>query len=83
MPIIPLIQTKRKTSRRIIYGLVSTAASIALIITLSVNKSKQSYEEKEALLTKALSMFKNDEPQKEVRNVIYEDELIVIYMAQN
>ena len=78
------IQNKRKTNRRIIYGLLATAASVALIISLSVNSSKkQSYEEKEALLKEALSMFEKNEPQQEVRNIIYEDELIVIYMAQN
>lgn len=77
------IQNKRKTSRRIIYGLVATAASLALIISLSVNSSKQSYEEKEALLKEALAMFEDNEPQQEELNIIYEDELIVIYTAQN
>ena len=77
------IQNKRKTSRRIIYGLVATSASLALIISLSVNSSKkQSYEEKEELLKEALAMFEENEPQKEVSNVIYEDELIVIYGSE-
>ena len=78
------IQNKRKRSRRIIYGLVATAASVALIISLSVNSSKkQSYAEKEALLKEAFAMFEENEPQQEIQNIIYEDELIVIYMAQN
>lgn len=76
------IQTKRKRSQRLIYGLVAAAASVVLLITLSVNSSKQSYKEKEALLTEALSMFKNDEPKVSERNIIYEDELIVIYTSQ-
>lgn len=78
------IQNKRKASRRIIYGLVATAASVALVISLSVNSSKkQSYEEKEALLKEALAMFEENEPQQELWNIIYEDEMIVLYTAQN
>ncbi len=76
------IQIKRKKSKRLIYGLVASAASIALIITLSVNSSKQSDKEKEALLKEALSMFKKEEPKTEKQNIIYEDELIVIYTGQ-
>lgn len=77
------VQTKRKRSQRLIYGIVAAAASGALIISLSINSSKQSYAEKEALLKEALAMFKEDEPETEKQNIIYEDELIVIYMAQN
>jgi len=79
------IQAKKKGSQRFIYGIAAMAASIALIITLSVNDTKQSYREKEALLTEALSMFQNDVKPMVVQHnhIIYEDDLIVIYTNQN
>ena len=70
------IQSKRKRTQQVIYGIVATAASVALIVSLSVNSPKQSDKEKEALLKEALSMFDNSKPKVEERNIIYEDDLM-------
>lgn len=77
------IQSKRKRTQQVIYGIVTVAASVALIVSLSVNSPKQSDQEKEALLKEALSMFHDEVPKAEVQNIIYEDDLIVIYTSQN
>lgn len=76
------IQTRRKKRRRVFYTLSGVAASIILFFTISLNNTNNkslSYEEKSDLLNEALSMFSNERQTLEEQNIIYEDDMIVIY----
>ncbi|MFB6317707.1 hypothetical protein [Saccharicrinis sp. FJH54] len=80
------VQYRRKRKRRINTGFLTAAASVAILLSLFVynpQKHRLSYREKEAVLNEALSMFSahNTTPQ-EAQNVLYEDDMIVIYLAQ-
>lgn len=79
------IQTKVIKKRRLRIGIMSAAASVILLISISIynpwNK-KQSYKKKEALLSEALSMFENaNHKLKPEQHLIYEDDMIIIYTA--
>lgn len=78
------IQTRKIKKRRLAIGIMSAAASLLLLITISVNfrgSEKISYKEKEALLSEALSMFEGAEQMQAEQSIIYEDEMIIIYTA--
>lgn len=77
---------QKRTARkhRFKISVISVAASILLIIALSIGNFGQkelSYKEKEALLNQALDMF--DEPKHEIaqERILYEDETIIIYAS--
>ena len=78
------IQTKRIKKRRLTIGIMSAAASVIILLSITFfGYEKQSYNEKEALLSEALSMFENTDHQvHEEQNIIYEDEMIIIYTAR-
>ena len=70
--------------RRFKVGIISAAASIVLIITLIIGnpgQKKLSYNEKEALLNQALNMIAVSEQEIAKENIIYEDEMIIIYTS--
>lgn len=79
------IKKKRVIKRRLTVGVISAAASIMLLISISVYspwKKKQSNKKKEALLTEALSMFDNAENKANVEQIpIYEDDMVIIYAS--
>ncbi len=71
---------KRRNNNRL--KIFSAAAAIAFIVLFSISYFKpreQSFEEKVALLQEAKAMFSNELPPY---NVIYEDELVIIYTEQ-
>ncbi len=62
--------------------ILSAAASILLLITITINSLKPkelSYAEKQALLEEALNMFPETEQVQTLQNIIYEDDLVVVY----
>ena len=79
------IRTKKRKRQRMLVP-VSIAASIALLVTVFLNipgNRESEYLEKEAQLREALSLFSADEGVRESQQVIYEDEMLIIYMASN
>ncbi len=82
------IQRRRRNRRRILIG-VPAAASIAFIVVslilssgpLPQDEGPITYDEKEALLKEALSMFPDEKPTTAEENIIYEDDLVIIYVA--
>ena len=80
------VQSKRSSRRRLNIGIISAAASVVILLSVFVfnsEKNKLSYHEKEAMLNEALSMFNNETTANQtVQNVLYEDNMIVIYMDQ-
>jgi len=78
------IQTRKRKKQRFLIGLSGIAASVALFMVIFINSTinfNNSYEEKEAVLKEALSMFPNEKHTPSNKNIIYEDELIIIYVA--
>lgn len=64
--------------------IISVAASIILIIALSIGNFGQkelSYNEKEVLLNQALGMFAEPEQEIAQESILYEDEIIIIYAS--
>ncbi len=75
-------QNKKTKRHRRFVGIMSTAASVLLLISLYIASPKQkelNYSEKEALLNQALNMVSNSEPSEIQQNIIYENEMIIIY----
>jgi phospholipase/lecithinase/hemolysin len=78
------IQIRKNKQRRFTIGLISAAATVILLFTIPIYKivnEKRSYKEKEILLSEAYSMFNDAEQIQSKQNIIYEDELIIIYTA--
>jgi hypothetical protein len=79
------IQTARIKKRRFTIGIISAAASVIILISLSIfnlGYEKRSFKKKEALLSEALQMFENTDYQVQIeKNIIYEDNMIIIYTA--
>ncbi len=78
------IQTQEKKKNRKIALFISAAASLAILISFIFispslrNQKEMSYEEKAAKLEEALSLLSENNEQAN-REIIYEDEIIVIY----
>jgi hypothetical protein len=75
-------EKKRNKIKRLRIGVFSAVASLALIISLffiNPTEEEMSYEEKLALLKEAKAMIANAEQESNYKNIIYEDELIIIY----
>jgi len=83
------IQNRRRNKRRILMGVSAVAASIVLFAVsfvggpghLNMDENGMTYYEKEALLNDALSMFANEKTRTSEQNIIYEDDVVIIYMA--
>lgn len=78
------IQTKKIKKRRLSIRIMSAAASVLLLFSISINHlstNKMSIDEKEALLSEALNMLEISEQKEIEQNIIYEDEMIIIYTA--
>lgn len=77
-------QKRNVSKHRYKISIVSVAASIILIIALSIGNFGQnelSYKEKEALLNEALDMFVEPEHEVTQERILYEDEIIIIYAS--
>ncbi len=77
-------QNRTIRKRRFKIGIMSAAASVILIIALFIGipgQKKLSYNEKEALLNQAQNMFIDSEQEIIKGNIIYEDEMIIIYTS--
>lgn len=77
-------QNRNIRKRRFKIAIMSAAASVLLIIALFIGnpgQKKLSYSEKEALLNQALNMFPDSEQEITKGNIIYEDEIIIIYTS--
>ncbi|MEM9325275.1 MAG: hypothetical protein AAGA85_06455 [Bacteroidota bacterium] len=83
------IQKRRRNRQRMLIGLPAVAASIAFVVfALIYDAGDQqvaprpiTYDEKEALLHEALSLFSEEQPTTSKQNVIYEDDVVIIYMT--
>ena len=80
------IQTRKRKKQRFLVSLSGVAATIAFFITIfiypTVNKQSD-YNEKEALLDEALSLFSDEQPMPEKQGILYEDDMVIIYIASN
>tara|TARA_Y100001949_G_scaffold18032_1_gene12804 strand:- start:271 stop:606 length:336 start_codon:yes stop_codon:yes gene_type:complete len=73
---------RRKQKRQRIMIAASVAASLALLITFFVPANQeQSDAEKRRLLQEALSMFPEEEKTPNEVDIIYEDDMIIIYVG--
>ncbi|MDY0200317.1 MAG: hypothetical protein RBR40_04935 [Tenuifilaceae bacterium] len=75
-------QNKRVRKRKIFVGIMSAAATVILLISLSIFNPQQkelNYAEKEALLNQALSMVSNSNRAEIPQNIIFENEMLIIY----
>ena len=75
-------QHKTNNRSKIITLISSIAASLLLFISLIVFSTGQknlNYEQKKVLLEEALDMFPKQEQTVIERNIIYENEMIVVY----
>ena len=74
---------KRKAKKRKVFVAgIMAAASILLLISLLLTKSTNKeldYAEKEALLHQALMMVSDSDTHETQQNIIYENEMIIIY----
>ena len=75
-------EPQKSKHRRIWRSTMTAAASVILVIALIIGfqkQDKQTYAQKEALLNEALSMFPFEENTTTAQNIIYENEMIVLY----
>jgi|SRR5680860_564689 len=75
-------QNKKIRKRKIFVGIMSAAASVILLISLFLANPKQeelNYSEKETLLNLALDMVSNPGLVEIEQNIIYENEMVIIY----
>ena len=75
---------EKKTAKknRFKIGIFSAAASILLLVSLYfgfLNENELSYNEKEALLNEAKSMFSDAEVKQTIHNIIIETDFVIVY----
>ena len=78
-------QNKKNRKRKIFAGIMSTAASVILFTSLFIANQKQeelNYSEKEVLLSLAKEMLSNSDLKVIEQNIIYENEMVIIYTAK-
>ena len=77
------IRHRKVSKQRVLLRLSGLAASIILLLGFCIYNAhlkSSDYREKKALLREALSMFPSDQQVHEPPGVLYEDEMIVIYI---
>lgn len=80
------IRSRRQGKRRFLYTLSGIAASIALFLVFYFvvpNNEARELAEKEAALKEAWSLFSEETSAEDDQSILYEDELIKIYVAAN
>ena len=78
-------QNRKKKKRKLFVGGFSVAASVILLIALFFTNPKEeelNYAEKEALLSLAKEIVANSTPAEIEQNIIYENEIIIIYTTK-
>jgi hypothetical protein len=78
-------QNRKIRKRKIFVGIISAAASVILLISLFKTNPEQkelNYSEKEALLSLAKEMVSNSDPAEIEQNIIYENEIVIIYTTK-
>lgn len=78
------IQTRKRSKHRYLIAVSSLAATIALFFAVFIYNTFNGYSEyaeKEALLNEALSMYSVEEPKEQKQTILYEDDLVIIYVA--
>ena len=75
---------EKKTAKknRFKIGIFSAAASILLLVSLYfgfLNNDELSYNEKQALLNEAKSMFSDAEVKQTIHNIIIETDFVIVY----
>ncbi len=83
--ILAAIQTKKRRSQRFLLSFAGVAASIALLLAIFTYTTSKGidYDQKQAVLNEALSMFTEEKHTPIHKNIIYEDDMVIIYMASN
>ena len=75
------IRPRKQKQQRIILA-TSIAASLGLLVSFFIPASQeQSDAEKRRLLQEALSMFPEEEKTPNEEDIIYEDDMIIIYIG--
>ena len=75
-------EEKTTKNNRFKIGFFSAAASVVLLVSLyfgNLNKNELTYNEKEALLNEAKSMFSDAEVKQTIHNIIIETDFIIVY----
>ena len=75
-------EKKTTKNNRFKIGFFSAAASIVLLLSLYfgfLNENELSYNEKEALLNEAKSMFSDAEVKQTIHNIIIETDFVIVY----
>ena len=78
-------QNKKNKKRKLFISIMSTAASVILLISLFLGNPKQealNYAEKEALLSLAKKMVSNSDVVETEQRIIYENEIVIIYTTK-
>lgn len=79
-------EKKTKKLNKFRLGILSAAASIALIFSIFIYNNHQnelSESEKSALLEEARNMFVDENKQQDIYQKILENELIIVYTKEN
>jgi len=82
--ILSLIQSEDKRKKRLTIFWTLAAASVSLVIVLSLiftpwQQKEMSYEEKAAILEEAILLASGADDAPSEREILYEDEIICIY----
>ena len=75
-------ENKKNNKRKILIRTLSAAASIIILISIFIGYPKQKeldYAEKKALLNEAIQMASNSGTEEIEQNIIYENDIIIIY----
>ncbi len=75
-------EEKTTKNNRFKIGFFSAAASILLLVSLYfgfLNNDELSYDEKQALLNEAKSMFSDAEVKQTIHNIIIETDFVIVY----
>jgi len=80
-----LIQKRESRKRRILLRVASVAASIILGVSVFLTiqtrpQEKMSYAEKAAVFEEALAMISDTQEQPILGEILYEDEILIIYI---
>jgi len=82
--IIHALKKTRGAKRRLYTLLSSSAAIVIIVVSLTLLKpwkrTEMEYERKVALYQEALEMVESAEPESINKEILYEDEIIIIYL---
>jgi hypothetical protein len=81
--IMDTINMKQRKKQRYLMQFSGIAASLVLIALFLYNQNTKQNEdiEKELLLEEALSMFDHEDQKTERKDIVYEDDMVIIYIV--